>query len=332
MQCVNDGGMVSFVFEEVCGVVVSSYLFLTLSFAFLDSTQQWRLFFCVYGSKGHFKSRELLVTQLVPILLIKSLDINAKSVDIKNMHSIREALTLFDFEDGSISYLKSLLLKTVLCPLYHKLPEGTKFIIFIFQLHESLAIDLHRSIRTQIPQAKKYLLDSYSDIYLKVWKESTDGIRKIIEEQALQDLMYAVLHFEKASSVKAARAVLTPFHQGRKSPEIEELLYRMYSPILWRALNAANPLVRVNASAILAETFPLRKPSGNNAHVEECIERATGALQSLLRDSDPRVRIAGADASARILLDFWTALPSECIRRVLNGEHPLQSVYFVAIF
>lgn len=269
---------------------------------------------------GNFQNKELLVTQLVPTLLVKSLDINSKAVNVKNVYSIRTALTLFDFEDGSISYLKSLLLKTVLCPLYHKVPEGFKFISFLFQVHESLVIDLHKYIRAQIPRAKKSMLESYRDIYIKAWKESPEAIRKCIEEESLQDLMYSSLYFEKASSVKAVRTILTPFHQGKNAPEVDELLHKMYTPILWRALKSANPCVRVNASVILAETFPLRDPSGSNEHVQECLDRTMNALLSLLRDSDPRVRVAGSDAAARILLDYWSALPSESIRLILNRK------------
>jgi len=269
---------------------------------------------------GNFENKELLVTQLVPTLIVKSLEINSKAINVKNVYAIRTALTLFDFEDGSISYLKSLLLKTVLCPLYHKVPEGAKFISFLFQVHESLVIELHKYIRAQIPQAKKPMLESFRDIYTRAWKESPEETRKCIEEEALQDLMYSSLYFEKASSVRAVRALLTSFHQGKNLPEIDQLLFKMYSPILWRALKAANPSVRVNASVILAETFPLCDQSDSNGQFQECLDRTVNALLSLLRDSYPRVRVAGSDAATRILHDYWTVLPSESIRLVLNRK------------
>jgi condensin-2 complex subunit G2 len=164
------------------------------------------------------------------------------------------------------------------------------------------------------------MLESFRDIYIRAWKESPEETRKCIQEEALQDLMYSSLYFEKSSSVRAVRAILTSFHQAKNLPEIDQLLYKLYSPILWRALKASNPSVRVNASVILAETFPLCDQSGSNYQFQECLDRTVNALLSLLRDSYPRVRVAGSDAAVRILHDYWTVLPSESIRLVLNRK------------
>ena len=93
---------------------------------------------------------------------------------------------------------------------------------------------------------------------------------------------------------------------------------RLYSPILWRALSATNPFVRINACTLLHQTFPLHDPNLGNAHLKEVNSKTIAVLLSLLNDDDPRVRIAGCDASIRILGVFWDALSSSHIRSLLN--------------
>ena len=314
----------------------------------------------------NFYGRDLLVTQLVPLLLVKSLDGGAVQRDVQNMYDMRHALTFFDFDDdASISYLRSLLLRTASSPLYlrHYTGKnatnnlGRKFIVYLFQLHESLVRDLHRAVRVQIPDAKMGVLQAYGDVYFQAWKSSVhskfsmdhqearllyddddkdddkdddndsedeDGNRRtnlyanVVEEHVLQDLLYASLHLAQSSMAASVRTVLQPFFRAKKTPEVDQMLYRMYSPILWRALKAVNPLVRVNACVILADTFPLRDPSAGPIQTEECLVNSVTIIKSLLLDEDPRVRVASADATARILGSYWDALSSADIRGILN--------------
>lgn len=93
---------------------------------------------------------------------------------------------------------------------------------------------------------------------------------------------------------------------------------RLYNPILWRALSATNPFVRINACTLLHQTFPLHDPNLGNAHLKEINSKTIAVLLSLLNDDDPRVRVAGCNASIRILGVFWDALGSSHIRSLLN--------------
>jgi hypothetical protein len=325
---------------------------------------------CEMWWHGAFQYRDPLVTQLVPLLLSKSLDFTdthePKAADVKRVWAMKDALELFDFDEASISYLKSLMLRTLSSPLYLKSVDGKRMIVALFQLHESMVSDIHSAIRAQIPSAKKALLQAYGDIYFRAWKlafenapqpddedASVDGsqddrstkeededndddenhnptnpknILRSIEEHILQDLMYRVLHSAQPCTAKALRTVLAVFHTSKRSPDVEHLLYRLYGPIVWRALKAANPLIKVNAAAILADTFPLRDPTAlvsrltqvSGVPSEDIIEKTAAALLSLLQDAHPNVRVAGADATARILAAFWDAIPPEHIRSLLN--------------
>ncbi len=288
---------------------------------------------------GEFCDREVIVTSLIPLLVLRSLDGNATRADIKRLWNVREMLSLLDFEDESIAYIRSLLLRTVSSPLYTKNPEGRRMIGHLFQLDKCLVIDMHTAMRAQICMAKGKSLEAYGDIYFRAWKESMeftyqdydndnddDGyerneasdIKSVIEEHVLQDLIYASLHAASPHMAKAMRSILEPFHRKKNNPEIDQLLFRMYSPILWRSLAAANPLVRIHASSVMATTFPLRDPKGGKFHLKDVNDKSIKALLTLMNDVDPKVRVAGCDSSIRILGVYWDALSSNDIRSLLN--------------
>ena len=300
---------------------------------------------CEFYWKGQFSDREVLVTQLLPLLVVKSLNGNATRADIKRLWNMKEALHLLDFQEKStIVELRNLLLRTVSSPLFVKNLEGRKMIAFLFKLDTSLVKDLHNSIRAQIPLAKAPILEAYGEIYLTAWKDLTKDIdnddgndnapynshddeldmnnngsseQKAVED-ALQDLMLASLHAPSPHMAKAILTVLSPIHSQKKNPQVDNLLYRMYNPLLWRALSATNPLVRIHASTILHTTFPLHDPYAGKAHLKEVNDKSIEILISLLNDDDPKVRIAGCDAAIRILGVFWDALRSNHIRSLLN--------------
>jgi len=287
---------------------------------------------------GQFSDREVLVTQLIPYLVVKTLDGNATKADLKRFRDMRYALMLLDFkEESGIAHLKTLLLRTVSSPLYLKHPEGRKMVAFLFQLDCELVSDLHTAIKVQIPLAKRGVLEAYGDIYWNAWKEASSiatgqiaeklgveegdsktHIRKAIEENALQDLMYSALHVASPHIARSLRILLEPIHSQKKNPEVDQLLYHMYGPILWRALSATNPLVRIHASSIFAEVYPLHDPRAGKNHLKEVTTKSVDTLMSLLNDYDPKVRVAGCDAAVRILGVYWDAVNTRNIRSILN--------------
>ena len=69
------------------------------------------------------------------------------------------------------------------------------------------------------------------------------------------------------------RAVLDGFHAQKSHRGVDATLLRLYEPILFRALSAANPAVRRNACALLVDVFPLQDPE---ADVEETDRQGGG--------------------------------------------------------
>ena len=80
----------------------------------------------------------------------------------------------------------------------------------------------------------------------------------------VQGLMEAALHASSASMAAALRRVLGALHGAKSAPGVDALLLRLYQPILFRALSAANPAVRRNALGLLVDAFPLQVRQGSH--------------------------------------------------------------------
>jgi condensin-2 complex subunit G2 len=269
-------------------------------------------------------NRENLIVQCLPLVVLQTMDgdNNLQKSQVKRLFQLRDAFQVIDFANPSSDALRSLLLRVASNPLCLSMPEGKRFLAALFQ-EPLLVSDLHIAIRAQIPEARKTVLTAYGEIYFKAWKDAADApeeIREAIEHEALQDLMHGVIHVASPATHKSILTLLEPIHEhAKKSPEMEGLLFRLYGPILWRSLSVANPRVRCSAMAVLAQVFPLQDPSHTQTQV--AIAKGTSALKSALKDADPRVRVAGSEATAKICAFFWSALPAADIRMLLNRTY-----------
>jgi condensin-2 complex subunit G2 len=271
--------------------------------------------------------RDTLVPMALTIMALKAQPTEGKpslKSDIKRLLKMQDAFHVIEWTDESSKSLQTLLQKIVSNPQCLKSNEGKKFLSGLFLIDADLIIDLHQAIRIQIPQAKKDVLACFGDIYKRAWKDSLDHkipeeIQQSIEENVLQDLMYAVLHVADPKMTKKLLIVLEPFHEAKRAPDVENLLYRMYGPILWRALSAANEMVRINAATVVGEVFPLPEPS--HAQADAALHRGAEKLLALLQDNCPKVRIAGSETVAKVLTNYWDVLATDDIRSLLNREY-----------
>lgn len=296
------------------------------------ATQSAIFSMCENWWHGNFEDKELFVTQLIPLLLVKSLEDTAQKNDVKRLCSIRDAIDLLDFECESITTLKNHLLRTVANPLFLQSTEGRKFITHLFHVDASLVAELHKAIKVQLFEAKKSILNAYGEIYYNAWKQSVDKknedeeeeelgeIQTSIEENALQDMMYYQIHAANPKIVSSIRIVLDKFYVNKKSPDVESMLHRCYGPLLWRSLAATNSRVRLQAAVVLTDTFPLRDPDAGQEWTEACVQKSMEALVSLMSDEVAAVRVAGSNATAKILSQFWVAIPANDIRKLLNRK------------
>eukprot|EP00956_Cyclotella_meneghiniana_P035397 scaffold114420_cov67-Cyclotella_meneghiniana.AAC.2 len=298
---------------------------------------------------SNLDDKEQLVTQLIPLLLLSSLDQQSTKSHVKRLYSMREAFDLLDFNDPSISSLHTQLLRTVSHPLFLQCGEGKKFLSHLFTIQE-LIVSLHSVVRVQI-MSKKSILTAYGDVYWGAWKtlavnkgsigeedsenEARTEARTSLEENALQDLAYMTIHAVNPTTAKNCRVILDKFLLYKKDPEVEGMLYRVYGPILWRSLIAANARVRMQAAVVLGDSFPLKDNGSNVSNsimasdkkttgklgYEAVVAKTVEVIVKLMRDEVPSVRVQGCICAGKILRGFWVAIPSSDIRVLLNGEN-----------
>lgn len=270
---------------------------------------------CEAAYLQNVKSKELIILNALPSLLEGALQ---TKTDLKRLYAIRDALTLIDFESAESKPFSSLLLRLVSIPLCLKSVEGKRLVSYLIRI--GLSQQIHRSIRAQIPGNKPSILKDYGDIYYQAWKdcEENEPERDMVETDIYQDLVYALVHAAKPQLVKSLLCVLEPLHSHQNKPEVEAFLYRLYGPLLWRALSATNEHVRANAVQVLGYVFPLRDPVEDNAETKNPLARAFAAMETALEDESPVVRAEASAATAIVLTNFWDVIPPRDIRRLLN--------------
>lgn len=74
--------------------------------------------------------------------------------------------------------------------------------------------------------------------------------------------------------------VLSVLHKRKsKEPDLEEMLHRLYKPLLWRALDAANGDVRANATTLFLSLFPLIPAHFNKVQFNDTLEEQCSKIK-----------------------------------------------------
>ncbi len=94
----------------------------------------------------------------------------------------------------------------------------------------------------QLPTARPGLLRGYAELWMRAWSLSDGQARLTIESRVIQPMLHTAVYGAHAPTCRALRRVLNGWHEKRKQRGVDEMLARLYQPILWRGLKAANPL------------------------------------------------------------------------------------------
>ncbi|XP_031385888.1 uncharacterized protein LOC116199603 isoform X2 [Punica granatum] len=261
--------------------------------------------------------RVSLISQFLPFLVSRSLALK-KKVDVHRVYSLREAFTLFDFEDESIEDLKLLLIRCVIAPVYLKTEDGIKFVAFLFGLSDQLMKEALAIIRSQIPFGKKSMLEAYGDIIFRVWKGVEGDARDAIENCFLQGLIEGAIHASSRAFAAFIRRVLGGFINQRTVDGVEKVLFRLTEPVIFRSLQVANSNVRHNALHLLLDMFPLEDPDSTKEAKDSLLDKQFYLLEKLLFDDCPDIRAVAVEGSCRILHLFWEIIPSSTITNILT--------------
>ncbi|XP_022963354.1 uncharacterized protein LOC111463584 [Cucurbita moschata] len=272
---------------------------------------------CEEWWKEDLPGRESLISLSLPFLLSRSLTLKKKG-DVHKVYMLREAFSLFDFEDESIKDLKLLLIRCVISPLYLKTEDGRRFLAYTFGLSRQLLKEALAIIRSQIPFGRKSMLEGYGDIVFRAWRNSEGDIRDEMENGFLQGLVEVAIHASTSAFSASIRRVLGAFVDQRTVDGVEKLLFRLTEPVIFRSLQVANSNVRQNSLHLLLDVFPLENPDATKELKDTLLEKQFFLIEKLLMDECSDVRVVAVEGCCRILYLFWEIIPSSTITKIIT--------------
>ncbi|XP_078199417.1 condensin-2 complex subunit G2 isoform X9 [Callithrix jacchus] len=244
------------------------------------------------------------------MLLRRSLETKT-GADICRLWRIHQALYCFDYDLEESREIKDMLLECFININYIKKEEGRRFLSSLFNWNINFIKMIHGTIKNQLQGLQKSLMVYIAEIYFRAWKKASGKILETIENDCIQDFMFHGIHLPRRSPVHSkVREVLSYFHHQKKVRQgVEEMLYRLYKPILWRGLKARNSEVRSNAALLFVEAFPIRDPSFHAIEMDSEIQKQFEELYSLLEDPYPMVRSTGILGVCKITSKYWEMMP-----------------------
>ncbi|NXU50118.1 CNDG2 protein, partial [Turnix velox] len=273
----------------------------------------------MWWEKG-LAGKEHLGKTLFIILLRQSLNKAASGADITRLWNLHEVLLYFDYDAEESSEVKDLLLQCFMGVKHIKKEEGRRFLSFVFSWNGNFIKMIHATVKNQLQFFPRSLMEHISEVYFRAWKKVSGEFLEILEHDCIQDYMYHGIHLPRSSPVHSkVREMLSYFHKQSKVRQgVEEMLYRLYLPILWRALKASNSEVRSNAAFLFVDAFPIRDPSFNNEEMDNEIQKQFDHLFSLLEDPYPIVRSAGILGVTQITSKYWEMIPPTVLAYLLK--------------
>ncbi|XP_075000219.1 condensin-2 complex subunit G2 [Calonectris borealis] len=275
---------------------------------------------CELWWEKRLEGKEQLGKTLFIILLRKSLNKAAMGADVVRLWNLHQTLLCFDYDSEESNEVKDLLLQCFMSVKHIKKEEGRRFLSFLFSWNVNFIKMIHGTVKNQLQFFPRSLMEYISEVYFRAWKKVSGEFLEILEHNCIQDFMHHGIHLPRNSSVHSkVREMLSYFHKQSKVRQgVEEMLYRLYQPILWRALKARNSEVRSNAAFLFVDAFPVRDPSFNTEEMDNEIQKQFEELFSLLDDPHPVVRSTGILGVTQITSKYWEMIPPTILADLLK--------------
>ncbi|XP_075068213.1 condensin-2 complex subunit G2 isoform X2 [Mixophyes fleayi] len=231
------------------------------------------------------------------LLLEKSLDTKCVAADIARLWQLHPSLLTVDYNSAESNEVKDLLLRCFMSINYIKREEGRRFLSFLFSWDVNFIKMIHGTIKNQLQCLPKSLISHIADIYFRAWKKASGDILTTIENTCIQNFMHHGVHLPKKSPVHPkVREILSYFHQQKLRQGVEEMLFRLYQPIIWRGLKCLTILL-------------------DNKLGHPLLEQMLPTLKNSLHDNSEKVRVAFVDMLLKIkavrAAKFWKMCPME---------------------
>lgn len=188
--------------------------------------------------------------------------------------------------------------------------------LFLLDNYPDFIRQLHQAVKINIAKEPKSA-EAYAEIYWRIWSQSKGIHRLEIEEHCIQSFLEVASIGAKEHVVEAARIVLDPFFKNKKTKGVDELLYRLTLPFIWKNLHVPHPTVRKNTLHLLIQAFPLQDPEGTKEAGEVYLSKQMKIFEEVFYDESPEVRILATTGACRILSLYWELIPEHEMRKVV---------------
>ncbi|XP_057680509.1 condensin-2 complex subunit G2 isoform X2 [Corythoichthys intestinalis] len=257
------------------------------------------------------------------IALKKSFVLKKSGTEVQRMWSLHKVLLNVDYTSESGKHLGEQLVQCFLCPSFLRNEDGKRFMVFLFSWHVDFISLIHGTIKNKMQFFNKVTVSHVAEIYFRAWKKASGNFIERIENDCIQDFMKCAILLNRSSPVlRKVQQIIFYFHKKKIYPAVEKMLNVLYKPILWKHLSVPNFEVRVNATMLFTDAFPIIDP---DQKIESALQKQLDMLMVLLFDENPSVRCNAILGVCKILARCWEVLPAVVIVDFLKKFKELAS-------
>ncbi|KAM9839257.1 condensin-2 complex subunit G2 [Aulostomus maculatus] len=251
--------------------------------------------------------------------LQKSFMLKKPGIEIQRIWSLHDVILSLDYASEDNQLIIDLLLQCCQSPTHIRNDDGKRLLVFLFSWNINFILLLHGTLKNQLEFFSKSMISNIMEIYFRAWKKASGDFLEKMESLCIQDFLQCAILLPKTSPVHAkVRQIVSYFHARKGHHRLEKMLYTLYRPILWKALNAPNFEVRANATLLLTEAFPIHDPEQNTQNIDATIQKQLDTVMGLLDDPHPNVRSIATLGVCKILAKCWELLPPAIITDFLK--------------
>ncbi|CAL9698109.1 unnamed protein product [Knipowitschia caucasica] len=264
---------------------------------------------CELWWKKGLKDKDKFGRTALYVSLQKCFVLKRPSVEIQRLWSLHEVLLTIDCASDENQAISDLLLQCFVRPDIIKNDDGKRLLVFLFSWTLNLIGLIHSTIKNQLEFFNKKTLAHITEIYFRAWRKASGDFQKEIESVCVQDLMQNAILLHRTSPVYSkVRQIVSYFHLRNGIQQVGKMLFNLYKPILWKALNAPNCEVRANATLIFTEAFPIHDPDDAKT-LDAAVQKQIDTAMTLLEDPHPLVRSNAILGVCKILGRCWELFP-----------------------
>uniref|UniRef100_A0A8C6UVV3 Non-SMC condensin II complex, subunit G2 n=1 Tax=Neogobius melanostomus TaxID=47308 RepID=A0A8C6UVV3_9GOBI len=273
--------------------------------------------FELWWKKG-LKEKERFGRTALYISLQKCFTVKRVGVEIQRIWNLHEVLLTVDYDSDENKEITDLLLQCFYRPDFIRNDDGKRFLVFLFSWNLNFILVIHGTIKNQLEFFSKKVLLHIMEIYFRAWKKASGDFLEKIEHACVQDFMQNAILLRRTSPVHSkVRQIVSYFNLRKGCHHVDKMLYTLYKPILWIALNASNSEVRANATLIFTEAFPIHDPD-DPKNMDTVVQKQLDIAMNLLDDPHPAVRSNAILGVCKILAKCWELFPPVIITDFLK--------------